>query len=43
MTDQHALADGSIGTKLPMWLQCVVALIGTALLAGPAAVVVWYR
>jgi hypothetical protein len=31
------------GAKLPLWLQCIVALIGVVALAGPAAAVVWYR
>ena len=43
MTDQWALADESARTKLPLWLQCMVALVGAALLAGPSIAVVWYR
>ena len=43
MTDQHALADEGVRTRLPVWLQCMVALFGTALLAGPVVAVVWYR
>ncbi|MGI3902494.1 MAG: hypothetical protein ACRYGP_16800 [Janthinobacterium lividum] len=33
----------SARVALPMWLQCIVALVGLAALAGPAAAVVWYR
>ena len=43
MTDQRALADEGVRTRLPIWLQCMVALVGVAMLAGPAVAVVWYR
>jgi hypothetical protein len=43
MTQQRATADEDARTRLPMWLQCIVAVIGIAVLAGPAAAVVWYR
>ena len=43
MTEQLATASENARARLPMWLQCIVALVGVALLAGPAAAVVWYR
>lgn len=43
MTNKHAAAHEGARTKLPMWLQCMVALVGVAMLAGPVATVLWYR
>ena len=34
-------ADGR--APLPMWVQCIVAVVGVAALVGPAVAVVWYR
>ena len=43
MAKQREMVSEDERAMLPMWLQCVVALIGTTLIAGPAAAVVWYR
>ena len=43
MTDRLAPRDEDARTKLPIWLQCIVAVIGAAMLVGPAATVARYR
>lgn len=43
MAEQRAREPVDAGAELPMWLQCLVALVGAVVLAGPAAAVVWYR
>lgn len=43
MAEQHRTETIDPRVSLPVWLQCMVALFGTALLAGPVAAVVWYR
>ena len=43
MPQHRATADEDARSRLPMWLQYIVAVFGVALLAGPAAAVVWYR
>ena len=43
MAEQRATEAADAGAELPMWLQCLVALVGAVVLAGPAAAVVWYR
>ena len=43
MERQRGTEAAETSVRLPFWLQCIVALLGAALLAGPAAAVVWYR
>ena len=43
MTEQRATVLEDVRARLPIWLQCIVATVGFALLAGPAVAVVWYR
>ena len=43
MAQQPGIEGETTRVTLPMWLQCIVALVGVAALAGPAAAVVWYR
>ncbi len=43
MTDQDATTIETGRTRLPLWLESLVALIGMALLAGPAVATLWYR
>ena len=43
MVDQRRARTSEADATLPMWLQCIVALVGAVALAGPAIAVVWYR